>query len=498
MSKKHVDAATRYPTHEKELLAVHEALTLWEHYLGRSSFTVRVCTDHQPLQYVHTQPKMSGRVARWMETLSRFDFTVVYLPGKANLVADALSRPRRSWLAAVRQARESVEGEGEMGRTGVTNGFMAELLKAVDADPWYTKMRRDVALGLQPLFSASDDFLYRAPEPGRLQLVVPVAPGIKRDLLHEAHDMMAAGHLGIEKTYRRILQHFWWPRIYEDTREYVSSCPTCQASKPSNAKTPGLIQPLSIPSQPWESVSLDIMCGLPTTRAPDKFDALAVFVCRFTKMVRLAPMRLATKAPEFAKIFVNTMFRSHGLPRELVSDRDSRFVSRFWTALFAALGTKLCKSSAYHPQTDGQMERANRTVAQVLRTIVSQKQSNWAEALPMVEFSINSAVHAGAKFSPFFLNYGYDPHVPASLLDERRLKSRNPSVQGRLEALRAALKAAKRNLLLAQGRMVTKVDAKRHEVSYNVGDRVLWTSQQRWRPMTGEGKAFMCSRGRAT
>ena len=409
-----------------------------------------------------------------METLAQFDFTVTYLPGRANLVADALSR--RSWLTAVELADSSVEEEGVY-RTAIDDGFMSELLAAAEADEWYARHKQDAAAGLRPDFLSEGAWLYRLPTRGHMQLVIPDAAGIKRELLYEAHDAMSAGHMGVDKTYRRILEHFWWPRVYTDVLEYVTSCPECQVSKANNAKQEGLLKPLAIPDQPWESVSLDILSGLPKTSAPHKFDAMAVFVCRLTKMVRLAPMRKATKAPEFAKLFLNTVFRSHGLPKELVSDRDPRFVSRFWKSMFAALGTKLCKSSAYHPQTDGQTERANRTVLQILRTQIAEKQNTWADALPFVEFAYNSSVHAGSKYSPFMLNQGYQPHVPAALIDERRLKSKNPTVQGRLEKMRTVLKEAKGNLEKARVRMEDKANRARRKASYKVGDRALLSTR---------------------
>ena len=469
MSKKLYDAATRYPTHEKELLAVYEALTLCEHYLLGSPFTVRVCTDHRPLQHVQTQPRMSGRVARWLELLSRFDFTITYLPGKANLVADALSR--RVWLAAL--STSSLSQTGQVSSVSVGDEFIEELNGAMLGDPGYQSLRQDVEAGLLPDFYIQGDRLHRAPEPGRSQLVIPDVAKVKQALLYEAHDTRVSGHLGVAKTYKRIQEHFWWPRMYEETRDYVLSCPECQASKASNAKAAGLLHPLDLPSHPWESVSLDIMCGLEPTSAPDKFDSIAVFVCRLTKMIRIAPMRLATKAPEFAQLFINTVFRSHGMPVELVSDRDPRFVSRFWTSLFAALGTKLCRSSTYHPETNGQTKKMNRSVAQILRTHVAEHQKSWAEVLPLVEFAYNSSVHAGSKFSPFYLNQGYEPRIPVAFVNSRRAKSKNPAVGKRLKAIQSALRSATQSLSEARAATEKKVNKARRAVEYKVGHQVL-------------------------
>ena len=248
MSKKMHDAATRYPTHEKELLAVFEALNLWEHYLLGSPFAIRVCSDHRPLQYVQSQPKVSGRVARWMELLSRFDFSISYLPGNTNLVADALSR--RVFLATMDLAAHMPSTHTSAVLVG--KEFMEQLFVAIASDPGIQTLRRDVASGLLPDFVAVGDLLYRTHGPGKFQLVIPGVAVIKGALLFEAHDTRVSGHLGVKKTYYRLLEHFWWPRMIRDVEDYVLSCPECQASKATNAKVAGLLKHLALPSQPWK------------------------------------------------------------------------------------------------------------------------------------------------------------------------------------------------------------------------------------------------------
>ena len=150
-----------------------------------------------------------------------------------------------------------------------------------------------------------------------------------------------------------------------DIQCYIDSCSSCQRNKPSNRRPAGLLQPLPIPDRPWESISMDFITQLP--RTSDGFDSILVFVDRLTKMVHLAPGKTTDTATIVAKRFLNTVFKLHGLPRQIISDRDARFTGHFWHGLMNLLGIKLGLSTAFHPQTDGQTERTNRTIKQILR-----------------------------------------------------------------------------------------------------------------------------------
>ena len=151
-------------------------------------------------------------------------------------------------------------------------------------------------------------------------------------------------------------------------RLYVTTCASCQFNKPSHALRAGKLQPLPIPSAPWQSVSLDFITDLPTTAAG--FDAILTFVDRFTKQCHFIPTNKSVGVVETAALFIREIYRLHGLPTSIISDRDPRFTSHFWQAIFKHLGTKLNISTSYHPQTDGQSERANRTILEMLRHFV--------------------------------------------------------------------------------------------------------------------------------
>jgi hypothetical protein len=234
------------------------------------------------------------------------------------------------------------------------------------------------------------------------QVIVPCDVDICAQLLHEYHDSPSGGHLGREKTYVALSRDFYWPHMYK----WVCSCEACQRVKPAPSSQAPL-RPLPVAADAWTSVRMNFIFGLPAD-AHDRTGGL-VFVDRFSKMVHLAPVT----AEESAAIFVDIVFRHHGLPLDIVSDRDPRFTSAFWTRLFQLLGTRLRMSTAAHPETDGQTERANRVVEDVLRSYATSYTS-WSEFLPMVEFALNNSVHASTGLTPFYVNNARHPRVPAS------------------------------------------------------------------------------------
>ncbi|GJP82565.1 hypothetical protein CLOP_g12808, partial [Closterium sp. NIES-67] len=173
----------------------------------------------------------------------------------------------------------------------------------------------------------------------------------------------------------------------------------------------GLLQPLEPPQRPWQHVTMDFVTGLPATETGN--DAVLVVVDRLTKMAHFAPCRTTITAEDTAKLFISTVVRLHGLPSAIISDRDPKFTSDFWQETWAQYGTRLQFSFAYHPPTDGQTERTNQTMEQLIRTNCPDP-ARWEEFLPMLEFSYNNAPSATTNPSPFFLNYGMDPIVPAT------------------------------------------------------------------------------------
>ncbi|KAL3692848.1 hypothetical protein R1sor_006499 [Riccia sorocarpa] len=200
-------------------------------------------------------------------------------------------------------------------------------------------------------------------------------------VLRENHDCELSCHGGQNRTFQRLQEHFFWPNMKEDVAKYVQTCVTCQKQTVEHKRTAGQIVPLLIPDGPWESISMDFCMDLPESGG---FNALWVVVDRFSKQMHLIPCRKTLSSLEAAKLFIQDIFKYHGLPKEIVSDLDVRFVTQFWKGLFQMLG------SSYHSQTDGQTERVIRIVEQGLRNYILKDQKDWSEHLDLLEFAYNN------------------------------------------------------------------------------------------------------------
>jgi len=188
------------------------------------------------------------------------------------------------------------------------------------------------------------------------------------------HNSKIAGHFGTFKTIGRVRANFYWPKMDENITEYFRSRDICQRNKVIQHKKFGPLEPLEVSMRPWMAISMDLIVGLPKS---DGYTKISVIVDRFSKMAHFIPLRTEEHIPEFALTFVKEIWRLHGLPESIVSDRDTRFTSKFWTSLMQLLQVKLNLSTAFHPESDGQTERVNQTLEQYLRSYCSYQQDDW-------------------------------------------------------------------------------------------------------------------------
>ena len=221
----------------------------------------------------------------------------------------------------------------------------------------------------------------------------------------------------------------FWPTLHQDVASYVHTCEECQRNKASNQRSAGLLQPLEVPNQRWERVSMDFITHFPRTRAG--YDSLLVIVDYITKMIILRSTHRTAMAVDTARLFMDAVVRFHGVPRVIVSDRDTRFTSNFWKEICRLMGTSLTMSSGFHPQTDGQTERANRSIEEMMRAYVGRKQNDWDERLGMMEYASNNAVHSSSGYTPFYLCYGRHPLSPIQLLSQ--VESKNAAADAFLQ-----------------------------------------------------------------
>ena len=457
MSKKMIPAERNYATHEQELLAIICALKEWRHHLHGRKF--KIVTDHASLRYLHTQPHLSARQTRWCEYLSQFDFHIEYMEGKQNVVADALSRRADHREANVNSTMIKI----------VATELLDEIKMLYDDDDLLGRdqSNEDRAKAVSKHKLKLEDGMWIKDD----RYYVPSSRALKAKLLAEAHDSVLAGHVGSAKTIELLSRDYFWPRMYEEIKHYVATCTKCQQNKATHEHPQGLLQPLAVPERRWQQVTMDFITQLPMTKSGH--DAIVVWVDKLSKMVHLVPTTTTVDAPQVAKLFMREVVRLHGVPESIVSDRDPRFTSSFWRELWKMLGTRLAMSTAYHPQSDGQTERANRTLEDMLRAFVSVRQDDWDDFLVASEIAINNTQQASSKYSPFFLNSGAHPRFPLCI----QHKSVNQTAEQLFESLRVALEQATQNLLQAQQRQAHFANQHRKEVELEVGDKVFLSTR---------------------
>ncbi|GJY58857.1 putative reverse transcriptase domain-containing protein [Tanacetum coccineum] len=311
------------------------------------------------------------RQRRWIELLSDYDCVIRYHPGKANVVADALSRKDKEPIRVralvvtvhnnlpeqIRNAQVEACKEENIG----AEGFRGE------GEPF--KVRSDGTKCLK----------------GRVWL--PLFGGLRDLIMLESHKSKYSIHHGSDKMDHNLRKLYWWPNMKADIATYVSKCLTCAKVKAEHQKPSGLLQQPEIPVWKWERITMDFITKLPRTSSG--YDSIWVIVDRLTKSAHFILMNEKYKLEKLTQLYLKEIVCRHRVPVSIILDRDPRFVSRFWRSLQKSLGTNLDMSTAYHPETDGQSERTIQTLEDMLRARVIDFGSGWDKHLPLAEFSYN-------------------------------------------------------------------------------------------------------------
>lgn len=382
----------RYSIRERELLAVVQAIRHWRCYLYGRIFVVH--TDHESLQYLKSQEKLNDRQVRWLELLDQYQFKIKPVKGTANSVADALSRhsqdapnkdiPNQDVLTTVliKTIENATPEINSLMTIEPSDQDLATLREEYHADPEFV----DLMEAPKAPYHLDMGLLKRGD-----RTCLP-AGTLRLKILHDYHDIPGQGHMGVKKTTKALLSKYYWKTLRKDVQQYVQSCDLCQRNKAGTHSPLGHLRPLDLPTHRWASVSMDFIT--PLCRTSRRHNGIFVVVDRLTKMIRLAPTTPECTAAIVAKLYHDHVYRHHGLPTDIVCDRDRMFFSKFWQALTTLLKVKIRASSAYHPQTDGQSEIMNKKIEEMLRNFVNHDQSDWDKYLIDVEVAYNRSPNA--------------------------------------------------------------------------------------------------------
>ena len=473
-----------YGISELEALGVVWAVKHFRHYLYGHHCTV--FTDHEALKSLLNTPQPSGKLARWGMALQELDLKIEYRPGKGNTRADALSRYPVSLLpsdcartqtcslvAAMEAQRHDESGE-ECGEDILADRQRADphlrdiILYLETGDlPSENRRARELVVG-RAQFTLSDCVLYRIEADKTLRIIPPEVD--RQKLFREVHEGPFAGHLREAKIHGELSRHYWWPGMRSDLAKWCRSCMLCATRSVGKPVRPPLT-PIPV-SGPFDRVGVDVL-QLPKTSSGKRY--AVVFMDYLTKWPEVFATSDQT-APTIAKLLVEEVISRHGVPSQLLSDRGPCFLSRLLLEVCSVMGTKKVNTSAYHPQSDGLVERFNRTLTDMLAKTVKPG-VEWDARLPYVLFAYRATLQVSTSESPFFLLYGRDPQLPTELAlspPVQRDSVQLDDYKSRMvRAMSETWELARQSIKKAQGKQKIHHDKTARNAEFKVGDRVF-------------------------
>jgi hypothetical protein len=469
-SRKCSPAEQNYDTYDRELLAIVESFKYWRHYLEGAKYRILVKCDHKNLEYFMTSKVLSRRQARWAEVLSAYDFHIEHLDGKANPAdgpsrrpdyEEGYNRPFQRLLATL-----PIDDNPDL---------MADIISAQQSDDLACDIRAKLQLASenpQPSDELNEWRVINGALTYEGRIYVPNHELLRSRVISLCHDNPESGHFGILKTTELVSRNFYWPVMDITVKKYVTACEVCHRVKAPRHARHGTNMPIDPPYRPWEGLTMDFVTDLPESTASG-YTGILVVVDRLTKYAIYLPCRKDVDSPELARMFFEHVICQHGIPDNIISDRGTQFLSRFWRRVCEHMSIDHRASTSFHPQTDGQTERQNQTMEQYLRAFVNYEQDNWVELLPLAQFAYNNSVNASTRLTPFFANYAYHPQMQFKTPSKTPGPPSERAASAYAETLEKVHAALRSSIIEAQKHQSQY--AKGKDISFEVGDQV-WLS----------------------
>jgi len=472
-ASRHLNAAEKkYPSIEREALAIIFGIRQFKHYLLDNPFTIE--TDCRPLLWLEKiKDTDSGRLQRWGITLSSMKYKIKYKEGKIHRNADFFSRLPIATIQEMSEEICLIKQEQETDPLCRQIAYYLEkgelLDRSIDFPGWlpyidFFQIKRGILWHVfLPTSKKRDDRKV-------LQVVLPSS--LRKTILEEYHDK--ANHFAFLKTYLNVQKRYYWPDMLKEIKEYCKACVTCAKTKKLHTAVRPLLRPIDIARGPWDVVSLDFMGPIrPKSRQGNSY--IMVSTCLFSKYVDCIALP-EISARTTAKALIERIFYQHGAPRCILSDRGSQFTSKLFKHLLEILGIDQKLTTAWHPQCNGQTERANKTLCQIIRGYINDQHDNWEDLLEPIRFAFVNSVSSSTQFSPYFLTHLRDPVM---LIDQimnavnDKVITPQDYVSQALQNLNKAYNMVRANLVKERQHQKEQYDKRAKDLKYQAGDKVL-------------------------
>ena len=339
---------------------------------------------------------------------------------------------------------------------------MDQIISAQKQDTGISRIKRNINKGVGGSFSIDDQGVVFFEN----RLVVPKKQHLRQLILKEAHESPLTIHPGSTKMYQDLRQRFWWTRMKREIAEFIAKCDICRRVKAEHQRPAGTLQPLAIPEWKWDKVGMDFITGFPRTKRGN--NAIFVVIDCLSKVAHFLPVQESITASQLADLYISRIVSLHGVPLEINSDRGSLFTSHFWESFQTAMGTHLSFSTAFHPQSSGQVERVNQILEDMLRACVISFGMDWEKCLPFAEFAYNNSYQSSLKKAPFEVLYGRRCRTPLNWSETGERQFFGPDM---IQEAEEQVRIIRENLKTAQSRQKSQYDRHHKDMTYEIGDQ---------------------------